>query len=584
MRKWIKGAPILLAALLLVGVFCLTGCGNNDVHAEELDSELEATLQVDAVIDMSTIPEGIYIGDVDVGGMTSAQARAAIRDYVDAMAQQTVTLAANDEVIKTTVTELGFREDVDSTIEEALNYGQTGNVLERYKRLKDLETEDKVLPLVLTADEEQVRSYLEDHLWELNTAGSNYGLTRENGEFVIIEGEAGQTVDVDESVNLIMTYFSSGWQENSTIGLAVDVIEPKGSMEELSLVQDILGKYSTDYSSSSSARKTNIMVGASCIDGWLIYPGETFSVEAAVTPFNEEHGYELAGSYENGTTVDTYGGGICQVSTTLYNAAIRAELEIDERYGHSMLVSYIDPSADAAIAEGTKDLKFTNNTDAPIYISGYTDGSTISFTIYGHETRPSNRSVSFVSETTETVEPTTEYRASSSPFGYIEQVQTAHAGTKAELWKIVTVDGVEESREIFNTTSYTMYPAIYEVGTSTSNSSAEAAMYDAIASQSLDRIYDTISAYSYSSSSSSDSGGGDDDGSSSGESYDTGEETYVSEEEIYDSGGETVEETQYYEESSDNGGGGDYDDGGGGDAEVYVETESYESDEPAADG
>ena len=69
----------------------------------------------------------------------------------------------------------------------------------------------------------------------------------------------------------------------------------------------------------------------------MIYPGETFSVYEAVSPFSEENGYALAGSYENGTTVQTYGGGICQVSTTLYNAVIRAELEIEERYGHSMI-------------------------------------------------------------------------------------------------------------------------------------------------------------------------------------------------------------------------------------------------------
>ena len=81
----------------------------------------------------------------------------------------------------------------------------------------------------------------------------------------------------------------------------------------------------------------------------------------------------MAGSYLNGKVVDSIGGGICQVSTTLYNAVLRAELEVTERHNHSMIVTYVDPSADAAIAESSgKDFVFVNNTDYPIYIDGHT--------------------------------------------------------------------------------------------------------------------------------------------------------------------------------------------------------------------
>ncbi len=549
MKKWIKAVPVLLVVLLSVGVFMLAGCG------EDQDGTYDSSLEAEAGSDGSTIPNGIYIGDVNVGGMTAGQAETAIRSYVEDIAQQPVTLAANDKVLKTTVVELGFQEDVASTIEEALNYGKTGSVFTRYKEQKGLEQEDKVLPLVLTPDEQKVETFLEDNAGELVEAPVDYGLTREDGEFVIEEGQAGQEIDVEASTQIIMTSFESGWHENTTINLAINVVEPRGSEEELALVQDVLGRFSTDYSSSSSARKTNIMVGADCIDGTVIYPGETFSVEEAVTPFDAEHGYEQAPSYENGTTVDTYGGGICQVSTTLYNALIRAELEIDERHGHSMTVSYVDPSADAAISEGSKDLKFTNDTDAPIYISGYTDGETISFTVYGHETRPSNRSVSFESETTGTTEPTVEYRASSESFGTIEQVQSAHTGMTAQLWKIVTVDGVEESREVFNSTTYEMSPTIYEVGISTSNSAAESALYAAIDSQDLNRIYSVIDDYS-GSGSSSDDADSDSDEDASAESSDEQEETDAGEEtanegDNTDAGDDTGNGTEATDETSD---------------------------------
>jgi hypothetical protein len=262
------------------------------------------------------------------------------------------------------------------------------------------------------------------------------------------------------------------------------VVEPRGSEEELGKVKDLLGGFHTSYSSSGAGRSKNVENGASLINGSVVYPGDTFSVYEAVSPFDAEHGYELAGSYENGTTVETYGGGICQVSTTLYNAVIRAELEIAERFNHSMIVSYVDPSADAAIAGTYKDLKFVNNTDAPIYIEGYTEGRQLYFNVFGEETRPANREVSFVSETLSTTEPGTQYQASSGhAIGYMSQKQSSHTGYTAQLWKVVTVDGVEKSREIFNNSTYKASPRIVVVGTASANPEAVNAMNAAIGTQ-----------------------------------------------------------------------------------------------------
>ena len=185
----------------------------------------------------------------------------------------------------------------------------------------------------------------------------------------------------------------------------------------------------------------NVQRGAELINGSLLYPGEQFSVYEAVAPMDAENGYELAGSYENGTTVQTYGGGICQVSTTLYNAVILSELQIDERYNHSMIVTYVKPSMDAAIAGTVKDLKFSNNTDAPIYIEGYTSGGQLYFTIYGEETRPSNRVVSYESETISQTNPGVSLQADGSHgIGYFATLSTPHTGYTARLWKVVTVE------------------------------------------------------------------------------------------------------------------------------------------------
>ena len=92
--------------------------------------------------------------------------------------------------------------------------------------------------------------------------------------------------------------------------------------------------------------------GCRLINGTTLYPGEEFSTLDKISPFTEANGYYPAGSYLNGMVVDSLGGGICQVSTTLYNAVLLSELEVTQRSNHSMIISYVKPSMDAAIAEG----------------------------------------------------------------------------------------------------------------------------------------------------------------------------------------------------------------------------------------
>lgn len=435
------------------------------------------------------IADRVYIGEVSVGGMTEEEATAAVEAYVDGLAEETITLTAGEYSVETTVSELGLSwNEAEERVQEAVNLGKTGNLIERYKAQKDLEHADMVLPIVLSADEEKANAFIQENKDALNNEAVNYGLKRENGGFTVIGGVSGVTLVEDQCVAAIDAYFASGWVEDASIELPSEVAQPKGSAEELAKVKDVLGTFHTDFSSSAAGRKQNVRNATGLIDGSVIYPGEEFSVYDAINPMTAENGYALAGSYENGTTVQSYGGGVCQVSTTLYNAVIRAELEIVERYAHSMIVGYVDPSADAAIAGTYKNLRFKNTTEAPVYIEGYTNGGTLYFTIYGQETRPSNRTVSFVSETLSTKDPGTQFKATGAKVGIVTKVQSSHTGKTARLWKIVKVNGKEESREVFNNSTYSASPAIYEVGTASDNPEATAAMKSAIASGDLSTV------------------------------------------------------------------------------------------------
>lgn len=468
MKKWKRFLPAGLLTLVLAAAAMLTF----HVRAEERDD--------------GTIPGRVYFGTVAVGGMTEEEAMEAMEAYVAQLSETKVIFRAGEHQLEATVGELGLSWDNTDIVKEAVALGKSGNLIARYMAMKDLEHEDKVYNVALSVDTARITGLLEENKETLNTEAVDGALTREDGNFVITPGIQGVNVDIAASVKTIEDYFNNGWDlKEAQVELVAEVVEPRGTQEELSKVKDVLGSYNTNFSDSSSGRVTNLQVGASKVNGKLLYPGEQFSVYEACSPFDAANGYRLAGAYENGTTVESYGGGMCQVSTTLYNAVIRAELEVVERFPHSMTVSYVDPSADAAIAGTYKDLKFVNNTDAPIYIEGYTSGRDIYFTIFGHETRPENRKVSFVSETMSSTDPGAEFKAVNAPIGSIKKVQSAHVGKSARLWKIVTVDGVEESREIFTTSNYSPSPAIYEVGIATSypGQGATEAMQAAIATQ-----------------------------------------------------------------------------------------------------
>ena len=258
--------------------------------------------------------------------------------------------------------------------------------------------------------------------------------------------------------------------------------EPDITKEQLQQVKDVLGTFSTTFKANNNRGK-NIANATSRINGTILMPGEIMSASDTMGSRNAANGYFEAGSYLNGETVESFGGGVCQVSTTLYNAVILAELEITERSSHSMIVDYVKPSMDAAISEGVLDLKIKNNTDAPIYIEGITKGGTLTFTVYGKEYRPSTRKVSYVSETLSTTDPGKKFVATGEPIGTYKKAVSVHMGIKAKLWKVVTENGTEVSREQFNKSSYKASPATYHVGIGSDNGDAAAIVNNAIKTQ-----------------------------------------------------------------------------------------------------
>jgi vancomycin resistance protein YoaR len=443
-----------------------------------------------AAADDEAILEGVYMGEMSLAGMTAEEAKASVSAFVEELKHKNITFGAvGDHYVSVIAGDLGLAWVNESDIDAAAALGKKGNIVKRYKAMQDLKHGNKVYDLKLSLDRDLIKSVLEEQCAEYDIPSVNNTITRVDGQFVIEEGQAGERVNVEESLNQIYEYITNGWDyQDASIDLAIDVSEPKGSVEDLQKMTDVLGTFTTSYSTSSASRCKNIENGARLINGTLLYPGDEFSTYDTIKPFTEANGYYPAGSYMNGKVVDSLGGGICQVSTTLYNAVLLSELEVTERHNHSMIIAYVKPSMDAAIAESSgKDFRFVNSWENPIYIEGVTQGKQITFTIYGVEQRDPSHVVRYESETLSTTHPDHEIitPASGQGVGYIS-VESAHVGYTAQLWKIVEENGVEVSREVINKSSYKVSPRSAVVGVNTDNPVYAQRINAAVASGSID--------------------------------------------------------------------------------------------------
>ena len=446
-----------------------------------------------------TIYKGIFVEEVDISGMTVQEATTRIHNYVDSLKETEIILKAtggNQSIV--TVGELGLIWDNESIVDEACSYGKKGNIVQRYKAIKDLERENKVFTIEFEMDKATIEQLIAERCGTFDIEAKDAVLKRTEDSFVIEEGQTGLKLNAAESANTLYEFLKTSWDHKPVaLDMVVEVENPRGTREELEKVKEVLGTYTTDFHTSGTARTANVINGCRLVNGATLYPGDTFSAYEHVNPFTEENGYYLAGSYLNGMVVESLGGGICQVSTTLYNAVLKAELDVAERFNHSMIVSYVPPSQDAAIAGTSKDFKFTNNTGHPIYIEGKTSSDKkITFTIYGVENRDPSRVVTYESEVLKTTQPEAERIIAdvSLPVGSID-VQSAHIGYSAKLWKIVTENGVEVSRTEINKSNYQVSPRTATVGVSTPDPAVYNAMQAAIATGSIDHVKSIVAAY-----------------------------------------------------------------------------------------
>lgn len=243
---------------------------------------------------------------------------------------------------------------------------------------------------------------IENIIKEVETEPTNSTITFDTNHknlFIITESINGKRVDKDKLYRDINEQFLEG----DEISVELSYIEEVASItkEYNENLTHLVSKFSTTVADSTGGRKHNVKLALSEFDGMTINPGSTISFNEIVGEQTLERGYQTATIIYNGEFTDGIGGGVCQASTTLYNALLLTGIEINEVHKHTLPVKYVPPALDAMVAEYTSDLKFTNTTDYPLYIHTYSDSQSVTVEIYSH---PSEYEYKTRSEIIETID------------------------------------------------------------------------------------------------------------------------------------------------------------------------------------
>lgn len=232
--------------------------------------------------------------------------------------------------------------------------------------------------------------------------------------------------------------------------------EAKVTLKDLNvnIFRDLLGNFSTKYDDRNENRANNLKLAASKIDAVILSPGEEFSYNTIVGKRSISAGYKEAKIYAGGKVIDGLGGGICQLSSTLYNAVVFANLNVTERHNHQFITSYVQPGRDATVAYGSKDLKFVNNRKYPIKIKVKVDSGVAKVQIYGIK-EENDCNISFDVETVSTTEYETKYEKDESLKDGEEKIKQAGAnGVVVKVYKVIKQNGRYISRDFISQDTY----------------------------------------------------------------------------------------------------------------------------------
>ncbi len=430
--------------------------------------------QMNQELDAPAFYPGIIINGVDVSGKTKEEA-AAVFTGDPTLDAPNVTYLMNVDGIEYPLdtSSIKISSNLTAVMDEAYNYNRSSEmpvvpeaVVARYEELVQLAKTTKNYRTEYTADavsiEDAVHRLL-DPLEIVPVDAKAISFDKESLQFVFSDSSAGRTLDINAVIEDVKTAFDAK-EYMKTIRVVVTAAPPTVTADDLA---ENLGRVSstTTQTTNKANRNTNINLVCKTIDGLLLQPGESFNYNEYVGKRTAEKGYMEAGAIINGLPGLELGGGICQVSGTLFHSVMKADLQVDERYPHTWPSTYVDIGTDATVTWDGQNFKFTNNTEYPVAIHAYYDDLEVTVQIFG---RPVDDGMTIRIEgvvVSSTPPGPTEYIADPlSPVGKNTEDRAAYNKIEAQCFKIYYKDDIEVRREMVSSSSYRAMTAKIRIG------------------------------------------------------------------------------------------------------------------------
>ncbi|EGW40357.1 VanW family protein [Desulfosporosinus sp. OT] len=433
-----KALALFFSTLLIGGCFPTNHMiePNNPSTQTSENSGVGATNQI--------IGEGTKVESLDLSGTPVSEAPIKIEEWAKDKLEETRVLLYNETEIPITLKDIGIDLDTQKTIEGTQVAPGT------------------VLPTVLKVDSLKAKKALNEKLTKFNQPAKDASYKIANDKVVITSAQSGRTVDLDRLISNIQKIPLSKVPERIDIPMKeVPAAVTAETVKNLAF-DTVIGEYTTKFSVNEKNRSANLTVAAKAIDRKILRPGETFSFNDTVGPREPSTGYKDAYIIINGEYVKGTGGGICQVSSTLYNAVLLSNLGVVERAPHEVAVSYVPAGQDATVNYPNTDFKFKNDTTSLVYIRADVKPGALTLRIWGKKT---DKSVRIERQVVKTIAYKTERRLDSKlPAGRTIQEQFGSKGIIVNTWKIIRDASGTETKQFLGRDSYAPANRILRVG------------------------------------------------------------------------------------------------------------------------
>ena len=430
-----------------------------------------------AIVNQNTFAQGISVDGVSIGGLTREQAEAALRSGgEESPAQLRLTLEVGGKAWVITPRELPLERNLSAVLDTAYAIGRQGSRDTVYSYTPPFEY--RYAHLYHTAAEAPLSlhtrvTYAPEKIWELIGIIETW-VNREpvdaqvatfdfsSRSFTFTEEAPGYLLDSQGLYDQIADALNRR-DYTGTIAASVSTLMPRVTRLELMNNFSLVSSYTTQTTANAN-RNNNIDLAAKAISGTVVMPGETFSFNQATGQRTAEKGYLPAAAIAGGATVDEIGGGVCQVSSTLFNAAAMADMTIVARSPHTWPSNYVDKGRDATVNWPNLDFQFRNDQSTPIFIVAYYRQRQCTVELYGASLGPGRSiqlSTVLLSEIPPPLDPVYEKNPSLPP-GTVQEKKKARTGYVVDTYKVYLQNGVESSREKLCTSNYQMIQQVLE--------------------------------------------------------------------------------------------------------------------------